>query len=60
MAGVLKITLIKSMAGKPEKQRRVLRGMGLKKPNSTVELADTPSIRGMVGKVSHLVKMEEA
>jgi large subunit ribosomal protein L30 len=60
MAGVLKITLIKSMAGKPEKQRRVLRGMGLKKTNSTVELADTPSIRGMVGKVSHLVKMEEA
>jgi large subunit ribosomal protein L30 len=60
MAGVLKITLVKSMAGKPEKQRKVLRGMGLNKLNRTVELADTPSIRGMVGKVSHLVKMEEA
>ncbi len=60
MAGVLKITLVKSMAGKPEKHRRVLQGMGLKKPNCTVELVDTPSIRGMVEKVSHLVKMEEA
>ena len=60
MAGVLKITLVKSMAGRPEKHRKVLRGMGLNKLNRTVELEDTPSVRGMVGKVSHLLKLEEA
>jgi large subunit ribosomal protein L30 len=60
MAGALKITLVKSMAGKPEKHRKVLRGMGLNKLNRTVELVDTPSVRGMVDKVSHLVKMEES
>ena len=58
MAGVLKITLIKSMNGRPEKHRKVLRGMGLTKLNKTVELEDTPSIRGMVNKVTHLVKLE--
>jgi large subunit ribosomal protein L30 len=59
MAGVLKISLVKSMVGRPEKHRKVLRGMGLTKLNRTVELEDTPSIRGMVQKVIHLVKVEE-
>ncbi len=59
MAGMLKVTLVKSMIGKPEKQRQVLRGMGLTRMNKTVELIDTPSVRGMVRKVSHLVKAEE-
>lgn len=59
MAEKLKITLIKSMIGKPEKQRRVLRGMGLTRLNQTVELEDTPSIRGMVRQVGHLVRAEE-
>ena len=59
MAGTLKITLVKSMIGRPEKHRRVLRGMGLTKVNKTVELEDTPSIRGMINAVSHLVKAEE-
>lgn len=59
MAGVLKISLVKSMAGRPEKHRKVLRGMGLTKMNRAVELEDTPSIRGMVQKVVHLVKVEE-
>jgi len=58
MAGVLKITLVKSMNGRPEKHRKVLRGMGLTKLNKTVELEDTPSIRGMVNKVTHLVSVE--
>ena len=58
MAEMLKITLVKSMAGRPEKHRKVLRGMGLTKLNRTVELEDTPSIRGMVQKVTHLVKVE--
>jgi large subunit ribosomal protein L30 len=59
MSAKLKITLVKSMVGRPEKQRKVLRGMGLTKLNKTVFLNNTPSIRGMVNAVSHLVKAEE-
>ncbi len=59
MAGTLKITLVKSMIGRPEKHRRVLRGMGLQKLNRSVEFQDKPSIRGMINKISHLVKVEE-
>jgi large subunit ribosomal protein L30 len=59
MSGILKVTLVKSMIGKPEKQRRVLRGMGLTKLNRTVELKDIPLVRGMINQVSHLVKAEE-
>ncbi|HOJ51720.1 MAG TPA: 50S ribosomal protein L30 [Syntrophales bacterium] len=55
----LKITLVKSYIGRPEKHRRILRGMGLTRLNRTVILKDTPQIRGMVNKVCHLVKMEE-
>jgi large subunit ribosomal protein L30 len=59
MAGKINVTLKKSMIGKPEKQRRVLRGLGLKKLNKTVQLEDTPAIRGMVQKVLHMVEAEE-
>ena len=59
MSGTIKVTLVKSMIGRPEKHRRVLRGMGLTKLNRTVELEDTPAIRGMINVVSHLVKAEE-
>lgn len=59
MGEKLKITLVKSYIGRPEKQRKVLRGMGLTRLNRTVLLGDTPEIRGMVNKVSHLVTMEE-
>ena len=59
MAAMLKVTLVKSMIGRPEKHRKVLRGMGLTKLNKTVELQDTPSTRGMIHAVSHLVKAEE-
>jgi large subunit ribosomal protein L30 len=59
MAGMLKVTLVKSMIGRPEKHRQVLRGMGLTRINKTVELEDTPAIRGMIHKVSHLVTAEE-
>lgn len=59
MAEKIKITLVKSMIGRPEKQREVLRGMGLTKLYKTVELEDTSCIRGMINKVSHLVKVEE-
>ena len=59
MGQKLKITLVKSYIGRPEKQRKVLRGMGLTRMNRSVMLVDTPEIRGMVNKVSHLVKTEE-
>ncbi len=59
MSGTVKITLVRSMIGRPEKHRKVLRGMGLTKVNKTVELVDTPAVRGMIDAVSHLVKTEE-
>lgn len=59
MSGKLKITLVKSMIGRPEKHRRVLRGLGLKKVNRSVLRNNTPAIRGMVNAVSHLVSAEE-
>ncbi len=55
----LKVTLVKSFVGRPEKHRQILRGMGLTRMHRTVILDDTPPLRGMVNKVSHLVKMEE-
>ncbi len=60
MGKQLKITLVKSYIGRPEAQRRVLRGMGLGKVNKTVFLNDTPEIRGMIRKVIHLVTAVEA
>ncbi len=55
MSGSISVTLKKSMIGRPEKHRRVLRAMGLTKLNRTVCFQDTPSVRGMIDKVSHLV-----
>jgi large subunit ribosomal protein L30 len=55
----LKIKQIKSYIGRPEKHRRVLRGLGLGKLNKTVLLNDTPEIRGMAHKVIHLIALEE-
>lgn len=60
MAGKVKVTLIKSMIGRPEKHRKVLRAMGLTRINKTVEFTDRASIRGMMNTVSHLVKVEES
>lgn len=55
----LKITQVKSYIGRPEAQRRVLRGLGLGKVHKTVLLNDTPEIRGMIQKVIHLVAAVE-
>jgi large subunit ribosomal protein L30 len=57
---MLKIKMVKSEIGRPEKQRKVLRGMGLNKMNSSVTLVDTPQVRGMIHKVIHLVSVEES
>jgi large subunit ribosomal protein L30 len=59
LAVKLKITQIKSYIGRPEKQRKILKGMGLGKMHKTVYLADTPEIRGMVKKIEHLIAVEE-
>ena len=59
MPKTLKITLKKSMIGRPEKHRRTVRSLGLRKLNKTVVLNDTPEVRGMVKKVSHLLEVEE-
>jgi large subunit ribosomal protein L30 len=56
----LKITLVKSGIARPGKHKVVLIGLGLKKLNRSVIREDTPQIRGMINKVSHLVKVEEA
>jgi large subunit ribosomal protein L30 len=57
---MLKITKVKSVIGRPEKQRKILKGMGLTKLNKTVTLVDTPQTRGMINKVIHLVSVEES
>ncbi|HEX15606.1 MAG: 50S ribosomal protein L30 [Deltaproteobacteria bacterium] len=59
MAGYLKVKLIRSPIGRPEKQRRVLKGMGLTRMHKEVTLKDTPEIRGMIRKVAHLVEVRE-
>jgi len=59
MAATVNVTLVRSMIGRPEKHRKVLRGMGLTRLNRTVALEDTPAVRGMVRTVSHLVRVEE-
>ena len=59
MAGLLKITLVKSMAGKPEKHRKVLRGMGLTRVGKTVTRENTPATRGMIQAVAHMLRVEE-
>ncbi len=56
----LKITLVRSLIGRPEDQRVTVRTLGLTKTNQTVIQEDTPQIRGMVNKVIHLLKVEEA
>ena len=60
MASTKKITirLTRSAIGRPEKQRSVLRGMGLTKLHKMVELPDTPQTRGMIDKVRHLIRIE--
>ena len=60
MGNILKIKMVKSEIGRPEKQRKVLRGLGLTKLNNTVTLVDTPQVRGMINKVVHLVSVEES
>ena len=54
----VKVTLVKSTIGFDRKQAAVVESMGLRRINHTVELADTPSTRGMIHKVRHLVEVQ--
>ncbi|MDA3615142.1 50S ribosomal protein L30 [Polluticaenibacter yanchengensis] len=55
----IKITQVKSGIDRPERQKRTLVALGLRKLNASVEVEATPQIKGMVTKVAHLVKVEE-
>jgi large subunit ribosomal protein L30 len=55
----LKITWLKSCIGRPGNQRKIIRSLGLRRLHQSVILGDTATIRGMVNKVSHLLKVEE-
>jgi large subunit ribosomal protein L30 len=55
----LKVRQIKSVIGRPEAQRIILRGLGLRGTNQAVVVANTPAFRGMIKKVLHLVTVEE-
>jgi len=58
-ANKLKVTQIRSGIGRMDSQRRVLKGLGLRGPNTEVVVDNTPAFRGMVKKVLHLVQVEE-
>ncbi len=56
---VLRITLIKSPIGYSVIHKNTIRALGLRRMNQTVEQLDTPTLRGMLSKVNHLVRVEE-
>lgn len=56
----IKITLTRSIIGRPETQRKTVKALGLTKMHSSVEVEDNPAIRGQINKVNHLVTVTEA
>ena len=54
----IKVTLVKSIIGTKQDHRATVRGLGLRKLNSSAMLEDTPAVRGMIRKVAYLVKVE--
>ena len=60
MADSITVTLKRSSIGRPQDQRATLKGLGLTRVNKTVTLENTPSVRGMIKKVIHLVEINEA
>jgi len=58
MALKIKVTQLKSGIGRPKPQRLLLKGLGLRRINNSVVLQDTPAIRGMIRRVSHLIAIE--
>ena len=60
MAAQVKVTLVKSLAGQLKNISASARGLGLRKPQQTVTVNDTPENRGMINAASHLLKVEKA
>ncbi|MAT65389.1 MAG: 50S ribosomal protein L30 [Gammaproteobacteria bacterium] len=56
----LKVTLVRSVAGRLRKHKACVAGLGLRRIRHTVEVLDTPENRGMINKVSYLLQVEEA
>ena len=54
----IKVKLVRGLAGCKSRHRATVRGLGLKRLHQTVELADTPAVRGMINRVHYLVKVE--
>ncbi len=59
MTANLRVTQLKSTIGQQDAMRQIVRGLGLKGPGSSVVVGNTPSFRGAIKKVMHLVKVEE-
>ncbi len=57
---MMKVTLTRSMNGRLKSHKACVRGLGLRRMHQTVEVEDTPSTRGMVNKVSYMVRVEES
>ena len=57
--GKIKVTKVRSTLKRPADQKRTMEALGLRKMNQSNELNDSPQIRGMIRKVSHLIKVEE-
>jgi len=57
MSNLIKVKLVKSLIGTRQSHRDTVRGLGLRRMNSVSELQDTPSVRGMINKLSYLVKV---
>ena len=55
----IKVTQVRSIIDRPERQKRTMKALGLRKLNASVEVEATPQILGMVTKVNHLIKVEE-
>ncbi|GLR25576.1 MULTISPECIES: 50S ribosomal protein L30 [Limnobacter] len=60
MSANVKVTLVKSVIGTQQAHRDTVKGLGLRKLNSSRVLVDTPEVRGMINKVSYLLKVEAA
>ncbi len=59
MAKTVRVTQTKSSIGRLPKHRATIKGLGLRRIRHTVELEDTPSVRGMINSVSYMVKVED-
>jgi large subunit ribosomal protein L30 len=60
MSATVKVTLVKSIIGTKQSHRDTVRGLGLRRMNHSRVLVDTPEVRGMINKVSYLLKVEAA